>query len=112
MKKKKLGLVSAFCVGMLSLASCSQPQTSYGAPQSDPSADCYSSLSEEPQDVYGPPPTEDEPSSDESTEAETSAPESVSEESQSAVDIPDSIFEAPQLVYGPPPTPNMPDTLH
>ena len=89
-KKKKLGAAVTFCVGMLSLASCSQPQTSYGAPVSDSESECYSSLADEPEEVYGPP---------------------VEDESSEGAETDDSLYVEPQVVYGPPPAQDTPDTI-
>ncbi len=59
-KTTRIGFASAFCAGMLALTACSQPQTSYGAPQDPcsepPSVDV---TSDTPEDVYGPPVVEE-----------------------------------------------------
>ena len=122
MKKRKLGAAALFCVGMLSLASCTQPQNSYGAPNSESDSGCYDSMNDEPQDVYGPPVAEE--TTDETEESKkpkdykdittgTTAPKKddkestkteASETEQPSMNgtVPEAFFEHPQVVYGPP----------
>lgn len=122
MKKRKLGAAALFCVGMLSLASCTQPQTSYGAPNSESDSGCYDSMNDEPQDVYGPPVAEDTSDETEGTKkpkefenimTDTAAPEKDAKETSETTasdteqpsmngTVPDGYFRHPQVVYGPP----------